>query len=73
MCKQLDWAIMIERLNKDLSIDQISKKTGIAEPTVRKVKGESMSIVAWDKAIALFDLYLKHYGTDVPRYGDHNV
>ena len=71
--KALDWPIMINRLNDVLDISEIEKDTDIKSSTLRKVKTEVLGIQAWDDAIALLDLYLRTCGTDVPRYGDHNV
>jgi len=71
--KALDWPIMIARLNKQMNLTEIEKETGIHFTTLGKVKQECQVITAWDNGIALLDLYIKKFGADVPRYGDHNV
>lgn len=70
--RHLDWAIMIARLNKEMTIKEIGDKTGINPVIISKVKNESASIYAWDSAITLLDLYIKNLGNNVPRIGDWN-
>jgi len=56
-----------------MNLTEIEKETGIHFTTLGKVKQEYQVITAWDNSIALLDLYIKKFGADVPRYGDHNV
>ncbi len=73
MKRDFDWAIMIIKLEQEgLSQIEISRLTGVSTGTLSPIKTESKDAPkSWNDAINLLDLYIKYFGSNVPRIGDY--
>ena len=73
MDRDFDWSIMIIKLEQEgLSQTEIARRTGISAGTLSPIKTELKEAPkGWNDAINLLDLYIKYFGSNVPRIGDY--
>lgn len=72
--KQIDWPVMIQEMLEHVSIEHISRKTGVSKGYLSRVSRESASSDSWDTAIAILQTYVSICGRDaLPILGEYNV
>ena len=71
--KQLDWAAMFEDMQEVLSEQEVSRRTGVHQRTIKRLMKENFNTESWDVAIKILDTYLKIIGVTPPKIGGYNV
>ena len=71
--RNFDWEVMIINLQKKgITQAEIARITDFPIETISSVKQERRDPPkAWNSAISFLDLYIKHFGSQVPRIGDY--
>lgn len=71
--KSLDWAAMFEDMQEVLSEQEVSRRTGVNQRTIKRLMKENFNTESWDVAIKILDTYLKIIGVTPPKIGGYNV